>query len=105
MADEVELDLVPGGEARFANGESVRTGWVEEAQPPAEDGDPGHLVFWWATDGEPATRVELILNPEDETTTRLRIVETRPLELLDVVGIPLPGSGNSARGPAMLMAA
>jgi hypothetical protein len=105
LAEEVELDLVPGGDASFADGDSVRAGWVEEAEPPARDGDRGHLVYWWATDGEPASRVELILDPEDNSKTRLRITETRPLEVLDLVGIPVRGSGSSARGPALLMAA
>src|SRR5438270_5562760 len=55
LADEVDFDLQPGGEARFDNG---RTGWVEEAIAPER------LVFWWSFDGEPASRVELTLEPE-----------------------------------------
>jgi uncharacterized protein YndB with AHSA1/START domain len=101
LAEEVSLDLVPGGEARFADDDDVRTGWVEEAEPP-DDGDPGRLAFWWSADGEPASRVELTLEPEADGYTRLRVVEARPLEVLDVVGIPLPGSGGARRGPAML---
>src|ERR1700731_4774655 len=34
LADEVSLELVPGGEAWFRFGETVRTGWVEEIAPP-----------------------------------------------------------------------
>ncbi len=37
-------------------------------------------------------------------TTRLRIVETRPLEVLDLVGIPLPGHGGARYGPALVAA-
>lgn len=96
LAEEVHLDLMPGGEAHFGD----RTGWVEEAS----EGE--RLVFWWSTDGQPATRVELTLESQDEGLTRLRIVESRPLEVLDLVGIPLPGAGGSSSGsshdPALL---
>jgi hypothetical protein len=59
-------------------------------------------VFWWSSGDEPASRVELWLEPEGDDATRLRIVEGRPLEVLDLVGIPMPGSGGAPRGPAML---
>ncbi len=105
LADDVELQLVPGGEASFSSQESIRHGWVEEAVPPDADGDgdgEGHLTFWWGADGEPATRVELTLEPEGDGATRLRVIESRPLEVLDVIGIPLPGAGGSSYGPAMV---
>jgi uncharacterized protein YndB with AHSA1/START domain len=106
LADEVQLDLVPGGEAQFGSEADSRTGWVEEAIAPADDPDgSGRLVFWWGSGDEPATRVELTLEPEGEDATRLRVTETRPLELLDLVGIPLPGGGGEIHGPAMLVAA
>lgn len=95
LADDVQLELHPGGEASFGD----RTGWVEEAYPPER------LVFWWGEDGEPATRVELTLQPEGQDHTRLRVVESRPLEVLDVTGIPLPGGGRSSYGPAMVAVA
>ena len=105
LADEVELDLVPGGDARFVSSGSVREGWVEEAIAPGPgSGDGGRLAFWWGPDGEPATRVELTLEPDGDGLTYLRVIEGRPLEVLDVVGIPVPGSGGQARGPAMLAA-
>jgi uncharacterized protein YndB with AHSA1/START domain len=91
LADGVQLDLVPGGDAEFGH----RAGWVEEAEAPER------LIFWWGADGEPATRVELTLEPEGEATTRLRVVESRPLEVLDVTGIPLPGAGGSSHGPML----
>jgi uncharacterized protein YndB with AHSA1/START domain len=91
LADEVDFELEPGGDALFDD----RTGWVEEAV------EPERLVFWWSTDDEPASRVELTLEPESDGYTRLRVVEARPLEVLDVTGIPLPGGG-APRGPAML---
>jgi uncharacterized protein YndB with AHSA1/START domain len=106
LADVVLLELWPGGEARFTIGEDVRTGWVEEVTPPAlSQSDPGtgRLAFWWAQDGEPASRVELELRPTADGT-RLRVVETRPLQVLDLVGIPLPGTGGVSYGPALVAA-
>jgi uncharacterized protein YndB with AHSA1/START domain len=103
LADAVELELWPGGEARFAVGDSVRTGWVEEVTPPGDERGDGRLAFWWAEDGEPASRVELSLSPLDPGT-RLRVVETRPLQLLDLVGVPLPGQAGQRFGPALVAA-
>jgi uncharacterized protein YndB with AHSA1/START domain len=107
LADEVTLDLRPGGEASFRTDGEARSGWIEEVSPPSgadgRDGS-GRLTFWWAPDGEPASRVELVLSPTGRDTTRLRIVETRPLEVLDLVGIPLPGPGNVRYGPALVAA-
>src|SRR5437764_1378915 len=97
LADEVELDLQPGGDALFrsADGEIVRTGWIEDVA------EPSRLTFWWAVDGEPATRVELTVRAQDDAT-RLRVVETRPLELLDLVATPLPRVGGRTYGPALV---
>jgi uncharacterized protein YndB with AHSA1/START domain len=98
LAEEVHLDLFPGGDANFRSRESVKNGWVEEVLAPAR------LAFWWATDGDPATRVELTLEPEGEAATRLRVIETRPLELLDIIGTPLRSSGGRTFGPALVAA-
>jgi uncharacterized protein YndB with AHSA1/START domain len=95
LADEVELTLEPGGDAHFRTDGSIKTGWVEDATAPSR------LAFWWATDGEPATRVELTLEPVDGERTRLRVVETRPLHALDLVGIPFAGIGGRSYGPAL----
>src|SRR5436305_9936655 len=96
LADEVQLELVPGGEACFRDGDVVRGGWVEEVLPPGgparADGVAARLAFWWNAEGEPASRVELTLIPLRESLTRLRVVEAQPLEALDLVGLPLPGS-------------
>ena len=46
--------------------------------------------------------MELTLEQEADGYTRLRVVEARPLEVLDVTGIPLAGSGGVQHGPAML---
>ena len=45
LADEVELDLRPGGDAEFALDGRVRTGWVEEVTAPRRTRASG---FWWA---------------------------------------------------------
>ena len=99
LADRVDLDLRPGGEARFESGDHVRTGWIEEVSAPAR------LSFWWSDEdeAEPASRVELRIDASEEGT-RLRIVETRPLEVLDLVGVPLPGAGGARFGPALVAA-
>lgn len=107
LADEVVLDLRPGGDAVFRSAEATKSGWIEEVAHASR------LTFWWAADGEPATRVELTLwrdtwrerDPEGERkVTRLRVVETRPLELLDLVATPLPGVGGRTYGPALVAA-
>jgi uncharacterized protein YndB with AHSA1/START domain len=106
LADEAELQLRPGGDARFRVGEETRTGWVEEATPPA-DGAAGRLAFWWEHEGEPASRVALELTAADDGT-RLRVVESRPLDVLDLVGTPLEGPGGlgtpdgNRYGPALV---
>jgi hypothetical protein len=64
---------------------------------------PERLSFWWALDDEPASRVELRIEAHGEST-RLRVVETRPLEVLDLVGLPLPGAGGARFGPALVAA-
>ena len=97
LAEEVEMDLRPGGDARFRSTAAEKAGWVEEIRAPSK------LAFWWPADGEPATRVELTLESEREMT-RLRVVETRPLELLDLVGMPLPRIGGPTFGPALVAA-
>jgi uncharacterized protein YndB with AHSA1/START domain len=102
LADEVRLELRPGGEAYFGLASGAKTGWIEEVLVPERSGsDRARLAFWWACDGEPASRVELTLEARHEAT-RLRIVETRPLELLDLVGVPLPGISGPSFGPALL---
>jgi uncharacterized protein YndB with AHSA1/START domain len=94
IADDVEIDLWPGGDAHFGD----RTGWVEEALAPAR------LTFWWADGDEPASRVEFTLDPLDGDRTRLRVIETRPLDRLDLVGVPLTRIGGASFGPALVAA-
>lgn len=105
LADEVELELEPGGDAKFASSDDTRDGWVEESSPPGAFEEGARLVFWWEDGSRPASRVELILEPVEDGATRLRVSETRPLEVLDVRGIPLPGSGTRNQGPSLLAVA
>jgi uncharacterized protein YndB with AHSA1/START domain len=105
LADEVRLELQPGGDAWFRTGDSVRNGWVEEVSPPRFGGEAdARLVFWWAQDDEPASRVELTLTPSQRGGCVLRVVEARPLDVLDLVGIPLQQPGASPYGPALVAA-
>lgn len=106
LADEAELELRPGGEARFVVDGRERSGWVEEILPPTPH-SPGRLSFWWQAEDEPASRVSFELEATEAEGTRLRIVETRPLEVLDLVGIPLRsagGAGGATFGPALVAA-
>ena len=98
LADEVRLDLWPGGDAYFRSQQSSKTGWIEEAMAPAR------LAFWWTLDDEPATRVELTLEPDENGGTQLRVVESRPLDVLDLVGTPLRRTGGASFGPALVAA-
>jgi uncharacterized protein YndB with AHSA1/START domain len=105
LADEVELEPWPGGAARFRLGDSERTGWVEEVSPPGADhDDTGRLAFWWSEDDEPASRVELTLSPLGDGASSIRVIETRPLEILDLAGIPVPGTGGAQHGPVLIAA-
>ena len=103
LADEIVFDPRPGGEARFQIGSETRTGWIEEVRPPHEHRS-GRLAFWWASGDEPASRVELALTAIDPERTLLRVVESRPLDVLDLLGTPLPGQGGASYGPALVAA-
>ena len=48
LADEVALELAPGGEARFRSGDAIKTGWVEEARRP-----DGRRPAGWRSGGRP----------------------------------------------------
>jgi uncharacterized protein YndB with AHSA1/START domain len=91
LGGDVEFDPVPGGDFHigFEDG-SERTGFVEEL-----DAGEHRFAFWWRRpDDELATRVEISLDETDDGT-HVRVIETSPLATLDLLGIPLPGSGSS----------
>jgi uncharacterized protein YndB with AHSA1/START domain len=96
IADQVRFDLEPGGDAEFRSDEMTKTGWVEEALAPTR------LTFWWAEGEEPASRVELTLEPLDGHRTRVRVIETRPLDRLDLISVPLTRIGGPSFGPALV---
>jgi uncharacterized protein YndB with AHSA1/START domain len=75
LGEDASIDLRPDGEVRAGD----RTGFVEEAD------EPSRLVFWWSAPGEDASRVELELEADGDVT-HLRVVESRPLALLDLYG-------------------
>jgi uncharacterized protein YndB with AHSA1/START domain len=71
LGDEVDVELDEGGPLRA----DEREGFVEEVEPERR------LVFWWAAPGEDSSRVEIDLEQAD-TGTLVRVVESRPLELV-----------------------
>ena len=75
LGEDAAIELRQDGEVRAGD----RTGFVEEAE------EPSRLVFWWSAPGEDASRVELDLEADGELT-HLRVVESRPLALLDLYG-------------------
>jgi uncharacterized protein YndB with AHSA1/START domain len=72
FANEAELDLVPGGQGvfRWADG-SERRAVVEEVEAERR------FAFLWGDEGEPPSRVEIVLAEEPEGT-RVIVTETAP---------------------------
>jgi uncharacterized protein YndB with AHSA1/START domain len=105
LADEVSLELTPGGEASFRSEAGEKRGWVEDVcEPDDSAGGAARLAFWWATGEEPASRVELTIEPEDYGHARVRVIETRPLDRLDLIGTPMRRLGGRSHGPALVAA-
>ncbi|HLM10143.1 MAG TPA: SRPBCC domain-containing protein [Thermoleophilaceae bacterium] len=77
LGPDAAIDPRPAGDVRCGR----RSGFVEEVQ------EPRRLVFWWSEGDEDASRVEMTLDDEDERTTVVRVVESRPLALLDLRGV------------------
>jgi uncharacterized protein YndB with AHSA1/START domain len=91
LGDDAQIELRPDGEVRAGD----RTGFVEQAD------EPRRLVFWWSAPDEDATRVELDLE-EDGDETHLRVVESRPLALLDLYGAEIVFAAPGPRQPELL---
>jgi uncharacterized protein YndB with AHSA1/START domain len=91
LGEDAAIDLRPDGDVRVGD----RTGFVEEAE------EPSRLVFWWSAPGEDATRVELDLE-EDGEETHMRVVESRPLALLDLYGAELVFDAPRPQQPELL---
>jgi uncharacterized protein YndB with AHSA1/START domain len=93
LGERAELDPTPGGDVSAGG----RTGFVEEVDAPQR------LSFWWGADGEDATRVEVELE-EADGGTRVRVVESRPLAVLDAYGSDLGAAIGVTSGPQAVAA-
>jgi uncharacterized protein YndB with AHSA1/START domain len=91
LGEDAKVDPRPGGEVET----SERSGFVEEAEAPHR------LAFWWSVEDEDATRVEIELEEQDDGTL-VRVVESRPLALLDAYGPELVLGVRRESGPQML---
>jgi uncharacterized protein YndB with AHSA1/START domain len=91
LGEEATIELHPDGEVHAGD----RTGFVEEVE------EERRLVFWWAAPDEDSTRVELSLE-EDGDVTHLRVIESRPLAMLDLYGAEIVTSAPPFRQPEML---
>jgi uncharacterized protein YndB with AHSA1/START domain len=91
LGDDASIELHPDGEVHAGD----RTGFVEEVD------EERRLVFWWAAPDEDSTRVELELE-EDDGVTHVRVVESRPLAMLDLYGAEIVTSAPPFRQPEML---
>jgi uncharacterized protein YndB with AHSA1/START domain len=88
LGEDASIDLRPAGE--------VRVGFVEQAD------EPRRLVFWWSQPEEDATRVEIDLEETDGETV-LRVVESRPLAMLDLRGVDFVVSARPPQAPEMMV--
>ena len=94
LGEDASIELHPDGEVRAGD----RTGFVEAVE------EPRRLVFWWAAPGEESSRVELELDEDEEReVTHVRVVESRPLALLDVYGPEIVYSAPPPRQPEMMV--
>lgn len=78
LGDEVEVEMVPGGEITVTDKGETRTGFVESV-------DEGRgISFWWSEVEGETTRVELevIAEPERRGCV-VRVTESRPLAGLE----------------------
>ena len=91
LGEDASIELQPDGDVRAGD----RTGFVEEVE------EERRLVFWWAAPDEDSTRVELSLD-EDGDVTHVRVVESRPLALLDLYGAEIVTTAPPFRQPEML---
>lgn len=91
LGEDASIELEPDGEVQVGD----RTGFVEEVE------EERRLVFWWAAPDEDSTRVELSLEEEGDFT-HVRVVESRPLALLDLYGAEIVTAAPPFRQPEML---
>jgi uncharacterized protein YndB with AHSA1/START domain len=91
LGEDASIELQPDGDVRAGD----RTGFVEEVE------EERRLVFWWAAPDEDSTRVELLLEEEGDFT-HVRVVESRPLALLDLFGAEIVTSAPRFQQPEMV---
>ena len=91
LGDDARIELREAGDVRAGE----REGFVEDVDAPRR------LVFWWGDPGEESTRVEIELE-EAEAGTRIRVVESRPLAILDGRDLAIELRGGA--GPVALVA-
>jgi uncharacterized protein YndB with AHSA1/START domain len=92
LGEDASIELQPDGEVRVGE----RSGFVEEVE------EPERLVFWWAAPDEDSSRVELELE-EDDGLTHVRVVESRPLAMLDLYGPEFVMTAPQRRQPEMMV--
>lgn len=92
LGEDASIDLRPSGGVRAGD----RSGFVEEVERPRR------LVFWWSRPDEDATRVEIELE-EGDGETRVRVVESRPLALLDLRGPEFVFSAARPQTPELMV--
>jgi uncharacterized protein YndB with AHSA1/START domain len=91
LGEDASIELQPDGDVRAGD----RTGFVEEVE------EGRRLVFWWAAPDEDSTRVELSLEEEGDFT-HVRVVESRPLAMLDLYGVEIVTTAPRFQQPEML---
>ena len=95
LGEDATIDLREAGDVRAGE----RTGFVEEVAAPHR------LAFWWSAPGEESTRVELELG-ETAAGTHIRVIESRPLAILDGRDLAIEFGGMSGgTGPMALAGA
>jgi uncharacterized protein YndB with AHSA1/START domain len=94
LADEVELDLRPGGGITVRTHGETREGFFELIE------EPSRLVFWWAEPDAELTRVEVELG-EVEDGTRIRVIEGRPLVTVEAFAVGSETDFGGAQSPQM----
>ena len=95
LGEDATIDLREAGDVRAGE----RTGFVEEVEVPHR------LAFWWSAPGEESTRVELELG-ETDAGTRIRVIESRPLAILDGRDLAIEFGGmTGGTGPMALAGA
>lgn len=94
LGGEVEADLTPGGEITVREDDgSEKTGFFEAIEEERE------ISFWWSSEDEESTRVEMELLPSvDGDGCVVRVTETRPLFALETELAEIASSGPGA-GP------